>query len=42
MNSSNGARRENTQKTRDFVCTPQKYTAKYKQLNFYSYEQVDY
>ena len=34
MNSSNGARRENTQKTRAFVCTPQKYTVKDKQLKF--------
>ena len=30
MNSSNGARRENTQKTKAFVCMPQKYTVEYK------------
>ena len=35
-------RAEKYTKTRAFVCMPQKYTAKYKQLNFYSYEQVDY
>ena len=28
MNPSNGACRENTQKTRAFVCMPQKYTTK--------------
>ncbi len=28
MNSSNGARRENTQKTKAFVCMPHKYTVK--------------
>ena len=35
MNSSNGARRENTQKTRAFVCMPHKYTVKdkHKKLN---------
>ena len=28
MNPLNGARRENTQKTRAFVCMPHKYTVK--------------
>ena len=42
MNSSNGARRENTQKTRAFVCMPPPYTVKYLQFNLYRDEKAIY
>ncbi len=41
-NSSNGAHRENTQKTRAFVCMPPKYTVKYLQFNLYRDEKAIY